>query len=113
MKIHRRCFVDGRPTVLTVCGLKLGTRDERATGDLSRVTCRSCLGRAQSAKSAPRKPYELGVAWIALNDEPLIKNVDEIAEMISVMLLAEIFGKDSLTVALDILKARERHEATP
>lgn len=50
--------------------------------------------------------YRFGVAWIAGNDEPLEENQGVIAELISVQLLADMYGKDPARVAKDVLAAR-------
>lgn len=55
-----------------------------------------------------RQGYRFGVSWIAMNDEPSCLDFDAISEMISVMLLADLFGKDPLQVAKDIIKFRTR-----
>jgi hypothetical protein len=53
-----------------------------------------------------RASYREGVAWIALNDEPTQIDASVIAEMISVTLLADLFGVSPERVAADIVKAR-------
>lgn len=53
--------------------------------------------------------YKKAVAWIALNDEPLwvdLEDLEAISEMISVQLIAELFGKPEKKVAQDVLKYR-------
>jgi len=57
-----------------------------------------------------RASYREGIEIIALNDEPLETDVTVIAEQISVMLLGDLFGKDYLKVAQDVLKFRRKHE---
>ncbi len=57
-----------------------------------------------------RKParYLVGVVWIAANDEPEEMHVDTVAEMISTMLLADLFQMEPLAVAKDIVAYRTR-----
>ena len=58
---------------------------------------------------ATRKPsYRVGVEWIAHNDEPGCMDVEEVGGMISVMLLADLFGKYTRHVAEDVIRARKR-----
>ncbi len=53
--------------------------------------------------------YADGVAWIAEEDEPDEQNTIRIAEMISVALLSDLFGKPTAKVADDIYEYRRRH----
>lgn len=53
-----------------------------------------------------RASYRNGIRWIAGNDEPSCVSVDTVSEMISVCLLADLFGKDPVSVAKDVVKAR-------
>lgn len=55
-----------------------------------------------------RASYRQGVAWIAENDEPAEPRIDEICLLISVNLLADLFDKDPMDVARDVLKYRDR-----
>ena len=54
------------------------------------------------------KGYKFGVAWIAVNDEPTIRDVEEISGFISTLLLADLFDKDADKVAADILAERTK-----
>lgn len=57
---------------------------------------------------AKRASYRHGVSWIALNDEPVEMDPQEIASLISVLLLADLFEVEPLKVAQDIVKIRIR-----
>ncbi len=57
---------------------------------------------------AKRASYREGVRWIAENDEPDGLNADVVAWNISTLLLADLFEKDPLVVATDIVRFRER-----
>lgn len=52
--------------------------------------------------------YMDGVSWIAENDEPTLDDVNEISNLISVLLLADLFGRTPEEVAIDVLRVRER-----
>lgn len=55
-----------------------------------------------------RASYRHGVMWIAENDEPAEMNTQAIAGLISVMLLADIFGVEPTRVAEDVARYRSR-----
>lgn len=57
-----------------------------------------------------RQGYRFGVSWIAENDDPCETDPDIVSGYISTLLLSDLFGKDSLEVAADIV--RERKKAT-
>jgi hypothetical protein len=54
-----------------------------------------------------RASYRTGVAWIATNDEPSMAEVEQVAELISVMLLADLFDVESERVARDVIRYRQ------
>ena len=55
-----------------------------------------------------KQGYKFGVAWIARNDNAGNGDgVAEIAEYVTVLLLADLFGKTEAAVAADVFKARE------
>jgi hypothetical protein len=56
-----------------------------------------------------RASYRHGVEWIALNDEANETEADEMAGLISVGLLADLFDKDPLDVARAVIRFREKH----
>ncbi len=61
--------------------------------------------------------YPDALRWIAFNDEPTIDDPFEIADLISVTMLAEISGRTPLTVARDVVAVRHldtqrRHGST-
>lgn len=51
--------------------------------------------------------YSFAVAWIAVNDEPTEKDPVVICDQMSVVLVADMFGKEPEVVAADIMKVRE------
>lgn len=58
-----------------------------------------------------KQGYRFGVSWIAENDDPAssdAENVEELRGLISVMLLADLFGKEPEDVARDVAKYRAR-----
>lgn len=72
------------------------------------------VGVAKAVKDAAkpkRASYRAGIAWIALNDDPgsiEAFQLDTLSGLISVCLLADLFGVDSERVARDVIKYRER-----
>jgi len=57
---------------------------------------------------AKRPSYREAVRWIADNDEPLETDLETIAEMISVQLIADLFGKDPEGVAVAVAIERRQ-----
>lgn len=57
-----------------------------------------------------RASYRQGIEFIAMNDEPTDLDAKSIAAYISTSLLADLFGKEPLKVAQDILKIRMRNK---
>ncbi len=55
-----------------------------------------------------RPSYKRAIEHIALNDEPGMTNPDDIVGMISVGLVADLFGKDPYEVADAVSKFRNR-----
>lgn len=53
-----------------------------------------------------RASLKEGIWWIALNDDSLLLDTDDVAAQISVCLLADLFGKDTKEVAAKIVKLR-------
>lgn len=53
-----------------------------------------------------RASYRKGVQWIAENDDPCCVQQEDVAEMISTLLLADLFGKSPHAVAHDIVQYR-------
>ena len=53
-----------------------------------------------------RKTYKTAVQWIADNDEPTQFDAYEVSGFISVQLVADLYGKDSFDVALDVVNVR-------
>ena len=56
-----------------------------------------------------RASYREAITWIAVNDEPRWSDVDEIAGMISVTLIASIFQVEQNKIAQDILRYRVKN----
>lgn len=55
-----------------------------------------------------KKPsYEFAIAWVAVNDDPTEKDPQVVTDQISVVLVADLFGKEPEEVAADIIKLRE------
>lgn len=54
--------------------------------------------------------YEKAIEWIALNDEPTILDWNEVSHMVSVCLVADVFGFSTDRVAVDVVKFRKAHE---
>lgn len=50
--------------------------------------------------------YINAIQWVAFNDDPSVLNVKQIEESITVQLIADVFGKNSLDVARDIYQLR-------
>ena len=59
----------------------------------------------------PRPNYRRTIEWIALNDEPTLTGLDEVADMISVQLVADMWGYDAMRVARDVINFRRRNGA--
>ena len=53
-----------------------------------------------------RKTYKTAVQWIADNDEPTLLDDEEVSNLISVQLVAEIYSKDCRIVAIDVVTER-------
>jgi len=47
-----------------------------------------------------------GVEWIAANDDPDCSDLETVASQVSVILLADLFGKTSMSIARRVLRAR-------
>jgi hypothetical protein len=60
-----------------------------------------------------RASYRHGVEIIALNDEPAEMDVEVVSAMISVALLADLFGIESLRVAGDVVRYRTDAASKP
>lgn len=52
--------------------------------------------------------YAEAVDWIANNDECTERDAEVIAELISVVLVADLWQKEAEDVAADVLKVRKR-----
>jgi hypothetical protein len=58
-----------------------------------------------------RAGYRAGIEWIAVNDEPTDTNPETIADYISSMLLADLFGVEPKRVGRDVARYRAKHSA--
>lgn len=57
-----------------------------------------------------KKGYKFAIAWIALNDSPGDnENAETMAGYVSVLLVADLFGKDQNQVAKDVFQYRQTH----
>ncbi len=54
-----------------------------------------------------RASYRHAIEWIALNDEPEVLSVEDMEYMISVALVADIFGQLCSEVAQAVIKYRK------
>ena len=64
---------------------------------------------------AKREGYKFGVAWIAENDDPGsadARDVEVVAGYISTLLLADLFHKQPVDVARDVVVHRQQHGIT-
>lgn len=52
--------------------------------------------------------YRSAVEWIAYNDEPMILDLRQIAELISVSLVSDVFGVEPVNVAKQIILIRRK-----
>jgi hypothetical protein len=53
--------------------------------------------------------YKQAVEWIAINDEPgadWAYKIPEVSQMVTVLLVADLTGKDAVEVALDVINYR-------
>jgi hypothetical protein len=56
-----------------------------------------------------RASYRFGVEWIALNDDPADNGLENVTGLISVCLLADLFGKSAEAVAHDVRRYRAKN----
>lgn len=57
-----------------------------------------------------RASYKQAIEYIALNDEPTIRDAEEMTGYATVQLVAEIFDITSQRVAGDVIRFRERNK---
>lgn len=57
-----------------------------------------------------RAGYREAVAWIAWNDEGAERELDVIADSVTVCLVADLFGLEPERVARDVLRKRVREK---
>lgn len=58
----------------------------------------------------PRAKYDDAIAWIAYNDEPTDMDLLTVADLISVQLVADVWGKTPDRVAQDVLNIRNKEQ---
>jgi len=55
--------------------------------------------------------YDEAIYWIAFNDEPGETRVKEMANLMTVVLIADLYGVDPVDVAKDVISRRlSRHQ---
>lgn len=52
------------------------------------------------------KGYRYAVQWIAHEDEPTVTEETEVRGMLTVALVADLYGKETYEVAADVLRVR-------
>ena len=50
--------------------------------------------------------YDMAIEWIALNDEPTIMDCSQMEDLISVLLVADLFGRTPKSVANHVISFR-------
>lgn len=58
-----------------------------------------------------RAGYRRAIEWIAFNDETACMDADVMSGLISVVLVADLFGKDAMKVATDVIGVRRTDAA--
>lgn len=58
-------------------------------------------------KKSPKTKYQRAIEWIAVNDEPEWTDITMVMEMISVVLIADVFKKNTKKVADDVINYRK------
>jgi hypothetical protein len=62
----------------------------------------------------PKRPsYRFGGKWIAENDEPEERDVSQVEQQVSVLLLADLFDKPPVDVAIAICRLRNEWLEVP
>jgi hypothetical protein len=57
-----------------------------------------------------RPSYRAAIEWLAFNDEPTLKDAEEIGSLVTTSLVADMFDLDHKVVAVDILRCRAAAE---
>lgn len=70
-----------------------------------RRPCRCALG------ARVRANYKAAIYWIAMNDDEVETDLETVARQISVVLVADVWGKDQHRVARDVLRVRAKSSA--
>jgi hypothetical protein len=58
------------------------------------------------------KLYRRAISWIANNDEDACMSVEAMSEVVSVMLVGDLFDREYLAVAADVIAVRLKQRAT-
>lgn len=108
-----RKHLDALETTITVQAIHREHASDRS--QLHEATEELRRWRENGVDSMKRASYRQAVRWIAENDDPgddEADNVDAVAEMISVLLTADIFGVEPKRVAADVVRKREQINAS-
>lgn len=62
--------------------------------------------RQYKARRLARPKYAAAIAWIGENDEPTCRDSGEIADQLTVLLVADVFGHSAGIVTNDVLDYR-------
>lgn len=73
-----------------------------ARGEFSRL-----WAEAEKTRKAPS--YREGVEYVAMNDEPTHREVENVQYMPTIQLMALLFGKTVEEVAIDVIAFRKKH----
>jgi hypothetical protein len=60
--------------------------------------------------AAKRPGYREAVEWIAREDEPAEMNAEAVSGLVSVALVADLFGKEQIEVARAVIRFRRTHK---
>lgn len=55
-----------------------------------------------------RASYKRAIEWIAVNDETACTDVEELSALVSVVMVADLWERDPVDVAKDVLRSRRR-----
>lgn len=81
-----------------------------ATPSAAALTTAGAERLQRAALAAERKrQVALAVAWIALNDEPLDRNIDTVAGYISTLLAADLLDMPPRALARRVVTFRRQH----
>jgi hypothetical protein len=55
-----------------------------------------------------RASYKSGIEWVAFNDEPNVNDLEFVSQLVSVLLLADLFETHPEKVAIDVIFTRNK-----